>query len=385
MTDFEKIFKEISPPIVQVSSGKEYYMDLFRERLILKTPEETVRQKILQYLMLGKKVPKEMLQAEMRLSKYQIESALRADIIIEKYQKDNKELVPLAVIECKAPDVMIGDDAICQAVDYADKLNAEYILVTNGSEIVVAKYDFETQRYIALAELPDYQSMLQSDGVCLPEEQPKQRFPFELLSENCGYYCGYEFHPNTPPNLLPFLTNLWECFLDTSHKLPEKQYRLFRVKQDYGIRYLSCGNASGGNYQGAYRSFLVEHQSEIKFMNVSFFDYGTHTILTVSIDKNQKSHNALQYNVEQIIQDEQTFLFPHNGRIAVGKRGSGKAADLKKLIEAEAPELLLHGSIFLGTLHHDKLLYLDDAEMVCFMEKLLSYALIRDQFRKIQS
>ena len=90
-----------------------------------------------------------------------------------------------------------------------------------------------------------------------------------------------------------FLTNLWECFLDTSHSLPERKYKIFTLLKDHGIRLLSCGNASGGTYQGAYRSFLVKYREKTFFMNLSFFNYGTSTILTVSVDQdNHRPHNA---------------------------------------------------------------------------------------------
>ena len=75
--------------------------------------------------------------------------------------ESKKEISTLAVIECKAPDVMVGDNALDQISDYAAKLNAEYVWVTNGIDSIVARYDFEKDRYIDLKELPDYNAMLQ--------------------------------------------------------------------------------------------------------------------------------------------------------------------------------------------------------------------------------
>ena len=385
MTDFGKILKELSLPQIHKCSGKDYYVDPFREKLVLKTPEETVRQQILQYLLFCKNVPKEMLQVEIRLSKYQVKSARRADIVVERFNGDKGELSPLAIVECKAPEVMVGDSAIQQVIDYADDLNAEYIFVTNGNDTIIAKYEAGSNQYVLLSDLPDYQSMLCGQGDYLPENIPKERFTFASLDENKDYYCGYEFNPNTPSELRSFLTNLWECILDTSHKMPERKYKHFRLIKDYGIRFLSCGNASGGSYQGAYRSFLIEYQADTKFMNLGFFDYGSHTILTVSVDKdNNKPHNSLQYDVSGIVKNGQSYSFPHHGKIAIGKKGSGKVSELKELIRNEAPELLVNGDIFLGTLHNQKLLYLDDLDVTEFVEKILTYALVRDVFREIK-
>lgn len=204
MTDFYKLLNDLQLPPIHKSHGKEYYVDPFRERLILKTPEETVRQQVLQYLLSRKNIPKEMIQVEMRLSKYQVNSARRADIIVERFNGNKGELSPLAIIECKAPEIMIGDSAIQQVIDYADALNADYIFVTNGDYAMIAKYEADSNQYVLLNELPDYQSMLCGQGDCLPENKPKERFAFDTLNENKDYYRGYEFNPDTPSELLPF-------------------------------------------------------------------------------------------------------------------------------------------------------------------------------------
>lgn len=146
MTDFYKLLNNLQLPQIHRSHGKEYYVDPFRERLILKTPEETVRQQVLQYLLSCRNIPKEMIQVEMRLSKYQVNSARRADIIVERFNGNKAELSPLAIIECKAPEIMIGDSAIQQAIDYADDLNADYIFITNGDYAMTAKYEADSNQ-----------------------------------------------------------------------------------------------------------------------------------------------------------------------------------------------------------------------------------------------
>ena len=155
--------------------------------------------------------------------------------------------------------------------------------------------------------------------------------------------------------------------------------------KDYGIRLLSCGNASGGTYQGAYRSFLVKYHENTFFMNLSFFDYGTSTILTVSVDQdNHRPHNALQYSVDKnIVRIGEAYHFYHNGRIAVGKIGSGKSSELKELLENLYPVIIKNGKIELGTVHNNELLYMDTPEIMTLVENLLSYALIRDEYREI--
>lgn len=371
-------------PPIHISEGKEYFLDPLRERLIYKTPEEVVRQQVISYLLNIKKVPKNMIQVEMLLAKYDVKSIRRADIIIERYSQTDKAISPLAVVECKAPDIMLGESAVKQAVDYADKLLVDYLIITNGDELIVAKYDGTQKQYIDLSNIPSYEEMLNGKGDVMEIEPPKKRFSFNELVSNQDYYRGYDFNENTPTKFLPFLTNLLECFIDTSHKMPCKEYRYFTLIEDYGIRWLSCGNAAGGSYQGAYRSFLIKHGSSTKFMNLAFFDYGTHTILTVSTDQeDNKPHNSLQYAIEtNLIKNGDSFHFLHSGRIAVGNIGSGKVSELKTLISEKCPSLLINDKIDLGTLRNTELLYMDTPSVVDFIENCLSYAIIRDEYRE---
>lgn len=385
MSVFRKELERMKLPEIYINENKEYYLDPFRKRLIYKTPEETIRQQVLRYLVDIVGVPQNMIQVEMLLSKYGVKSIRRADIIIEKFNEIDGTITPLVVVECKAPGILIGESAVTQAVDYADTLATDYIILTNGTDLIIAKYEAESNQYIDLKEIPTYKEMLDGKGTPLPIEPPKERFSFESLTTNQDYYSGYEFNPKTPKTLLPFLTNLWEGFLDTSHSMPAKQYRIFTLLEDYGIRYLSCGNAAGGTYQGAYRSFLIEYKGNTKFMNLGFFDYGTTTIMTVSIDQDDNQpHNSLQYSVDtNLVKKGETYQFIHSGRIAVGNIGSGKVSELKALLKFMYPNIIINDKIDLGTVHNNSLLYLDTPEVTNLVENALSYAIIRDEYRSI--
>lgn len=253
MYEIKEQLKNLKLPDICVSDGKEYFLDPVRDKMILKTAEEEIRQEIIQFLLKVIHVPSNMLQVEMLLSKYGVDSIRRADLVIDRYTKSKDVISPLAIVECKAPEIMLGDAEIQQVCDYADCLGADYIAVTNGIDMIVARYSEESNQYIELKSFPEYETMLKGEGDVLLVEPPKPRFSYDELENNRDYYCGYEFNPDTPVSMRSFLTNLWECFLDISHSLPEREYKIFTLLKDYGIRMLSCGNASGGTYQGAYR------------------------------------------------------------------------------------------------------------------------------------
>ena len=114
--------------------------------------------------------------------------------------------------------------------------------------------------------------------------------------------------------------------------------------------------------------------------------YGNSTgksVLTVSIDDFNKSHNSLQLNMNKflnIIND--TVTITHNASIAIGNIGSGKSSELKKFVKNKYPELLNDSDeIVLGKVKNNKLLYMDQIEIQKLIINLIKYALVRDEYR----
>ena len=71
MNNFEK-FNKIKNPMIYRRRGKESYLDPVRQQLIYVTPEETVRQRTIHYLLQELNVPLNMLKVEEPLSHYGI-------------------------------------------------------------------------------------------------------------------------------------------------------------------------------------------------------------------------------------------------------------------------------------------------------------------------
>ena len=70
------------------------------------TPEETVRQSVILYLTDTLHVPMQEIISEQHLSHYGITSKKREDIVIYALDADQQS-VPIAVVECKAPNVYL--------------------------------------------------------------------------------------------------------------------------------------------------------------------------------------------------------------------------------------------------------------------------------------
>ena len=387
---FKLAFKDIKAPDKVMHAGSLHYLDPVREKYVPAMPEEEVRQKVLQYLIKVLKVPKQVIRVEYLLSKSGLDSKNRADILIGYYNPDDGHMHCLCVIECKAPDIdILTEDVKAQAIGYSDDLDTDFVVVVNGVYSCCWIYDRDKDEYNVIKKLPVYQKMIDGDVEYEMYFETPDRFTFEELEAH--KYCLIDDYPvlaeKTNPDHLTFLTNLYDCLMLDKNKMPKGKYKYFELVEDYGVRFIKVGNSSGFGYTGEYRSFIVRKNGQDFFMNISIFDYGSasqdHNILTVSVDRNSKNHNSLQYSLKEMGMIGSAFHFVHNGRLTCGKWGACKVSEFKEFLKEKAPFLLNNGKIDLGTLHNDKLIYMNDPEMVSFLENLLTYALVRDEYRDI--
>lgn len=165
-------FQKYPMPEVFIKNNKKWIYDEIRKMDVLLTPEEIVRQKVISFLLEEVKVPKHMIHVEAPLSYYHMESSRRADILVLKKDKDKGIPIPLVVIECKAPSVILSSnnyECFEQVLDYAYPLACDYIILTNGEESVVAAWDFTKEQYRDIKNVPIYEEMLSNTYQWLEE------------------------------------------------------------------------------------------------------------------------------------------------------------------------------------------------------------------------
>jgi hypothetical protein len=139
-----KLFQER----IRHKEGQIYVFDPIRKRNILLTPEEEVRQCLLDYLILEKKYSKSLIKIEggLRVDKLQ----KRTDILI--YDTDAQ---PYLLIECKAPSVKLNAEVIKQASTYNTNVGAPFIAISNGIQHFCFEINFETKTSIQLKDFPE--------------------------------------------------------------------------------------------------------------------------------------------------------------------------------------------------------------------------------------
>ena len=384
-------------PQIYKRNAKECYLDPIRKKLIYITPEETVRQKVSYYLQEELHVPAEQLIIEQHLSHYGIESKKRADIVIHAYENE-EQIVPIAVIECKAPEVPLDLKARDQMLEYCDLLGADYAMLTNGWNTYCFHYDNDQNRYVDIEELPKYEDMLKGryKEVELGELPPRilfdnlQKYLENFFAELDSNDYGDDISKLTPLNIAVPIFNLWEGLLDTRVKMPTGNYGLFELIEDYGVRMLTYGNASGGKFYGPYRSFVVRIGENTEIFSVAVSTYSTYakpdlvkTCISVAHDDEREAHHALQLVVDDnVLAEGNKIRFFHHGKIAIGNIGSGKVDELRMFVESRYPKLISGNKFYLGSLTNDRLWQLDDPEVIEVIVNMISYAIVRDEYRE---
>ena len=104
--------------------------------------------------------------------------------------------------------------------------------------------------------------------------------------------------------------------------------------------------------------------------------------MVVAIDNEDDSHHALQYSIDDNLQQVgNTYPFYHHGKIAIGNKGSGKVSELIQFVAPEYAEIIEGKKFNLGQLTFDKDWDLNNPEVEKLIENVISYALLRDEYR----
>lgn len=104
---------------------QEYIFDPVRRKLVPLTPEEWVRQHILNYLIEEKNYPKSLIAVERGFELNGLKK--RFDILI--FDKNSH---PIMIVECKASTEVLNEKVFRQIANYNAQLKVKYLWVTNG-------------------------------------------------------------------------------------------------------------------------------------------------------------------------------------------------------------------------------------------------------------
>lgn len=133
----------------RVVDGVSQVFDIIRKKWLVLTPEEWVRQHLILYLMRDKLCPAGLISVEKGLEYNGMKR--RYDLVVF-----SREMKPVLLVECKAPEIAIKQDVFDQAARYNMVMHVPFLMITNGLDHYCCRIDFEQQSYVFLPEIPNY-------------------------------------------------------------------------------------------------------------------------------------------------------------------------------------------------------------------------------------
>jgi len=131
------------------SENKVSIFDSIRKKFILLTPEEWVRQHVVEFLLVEKKYPKSLIN---------VEKIVKVNGMNKRYDAVvfNPDGSIFLLIECKAPSVKITQTTFDQIARYNLTANSNFLMVTNGLAHFFCQIDTTNETYIFLEDIPSY-------------------------------------------------------------------------------------------------------------------------------------------------------------------------------------------------------------------------------------
>ncbi len=129
--------------------GRALLYDPIRRRKVSFTPEEWLRQLVLQYLLKAKNYPPGLMRTEVGLTLNGMPR--RCDIVVF-----DRQLRPWLLVECKSPKIPLAQSTFEQVARYNLVFQAPFLAITNGTTTFCAHLNHEHGTFHFLPDFPHY-------------------------------------------------------------------------------------------------------------------------------------------------------------------------------------------------------------------------------------
>lgn len=149
-------YKELNLPIIPLRIHEDgditKIYDPLREKWVVLTPEEWVRQHFTSWLRGEYGYPATLMANEIGIEINGTRK--RCDTVIF-----NREGDPFIIVEYKAPEVEITQAVFDQIVRYNMSLRASYLIVSNGLQHYCCRIDYRDNSYHFIPRIPEYEDV----------------------------------------------------------------------------------------------------------------------------------------------------------------------------------------------------------------------------------
>ena len=288
---------------------------LIRGKSVPATPEEMVRQRILNWLIKGKGWPSNRIKLERSYTWVGDSNRHRIRPDIELL--DSKKRVSV-LVECKAPQIPLGATVENQALDYARKANPDQIWITNG-----CGHKFLKRKSRATWETTQTLDVMSKVVYAPPPISIK--FPKNLQDKNAVHQYFAKYFPGGYSDMgdhaQSIVLSLHKLLYDTPRELPYS-FNGVHVLEDRGVNLYRFSNAAGGEWRGLYADFIAATSGRVESLSVAVYRWGNmkkkELRLCVGVRKAGRHHHALQMDLKhsEWDRDRQCLRVFHDGRMS---------------------------------------------------------------------
>ena len=130
--------------------GEQLYVNcLIRKKPIILTPEEWVRQHLIAFFIKELSYPQGLMSVEKNIKYGDLDK--RWDLAVFNTNQDC-----FLLMECKAPNVKITKTVFEQSLLYYKKLQADYLVMSNGLNHVIMKKNKSSNQFEKIDVFPNY-------------------------------------------------------------------------------------------------------------------------------------------------------------------------------------------------------------------------------------
>ncbi len=129
-----------------------YVWCILRQKKLVLTPEEWVRQHWIHYLIHAFDYPMSLMQAEKTIVLNGL--TRRCDLVVF-----DRHGSPQLILECKAPDIVLNQKVLMQIAQYNAKLQVKFLILSNGIHHFVGEVNYQDAQFIAVSKVPNYQEL----------------------------------------------------------------------------------------------------------------------------------------------------------------------------------------------------------------------------------
>ncbi len=130
--------------------------DPSRKKFVSLTPEESVRQRVVQWLVETLGVPQHLVETEFALKNIAPKNPNRVDILVHDFREGQGIRNPWLLVECKRPGVDSPSALQAQVNKYLQVLTPKFIMLSLGNSAIFLALDSNGGSYRQLPSLPRY-------------------------------------------------------------------------------------------------------------------------------------------------------------------------------------------------------------------------------------